>query len=135
MKKLLTALVLISLFSCKQEPKVDYVVLSGKITNPGTGELTINAYDRSFKETIDLADDGTFTDTINVTKPSYVLYDGQHPVFLHLEPGYNLNITYDGADFDNTLKITGTGAEANNYLSEKKTLTSEKFEFTGGTVI
>ncbi|GAA4282138.1 TlpA family protein disulfide reductase [Gaetbulibacter aestuarii] len=127
MKYLLSILTILLFASCKPDATVDYVVISGKITNPGNGELTINTYDRSFREALDLSDEGDFIDTLYVKSPSYVLYDGQHPIFLHLEPGYNLNISYDNADFDNTLSITGTGAEANNYLRTKKTLTSENF--------
>ncbi|MFH4969111.1 TlpA disulfide reductase family protein [Gaetbulibacter sp. M240] len=127
MKNLLIAISILLVISCKQDANVDYVVISGKVANLGDSELTINTNDRSFTETLELSSDGSFTDTLYVKSPSYVLYDSQHPVFLHLEPGYNLNISYDNNDFENSLSITGKGAEANNYLIEKKSLTKEKF--------
>ena len=127
MKNFLIAASILLVVSCKQDASLDYVVISGKVSNLGDSELTINTNDRSFTETLELSSDGSFTDTLYVKSPSYVLYDSQHPVFLHLEPGYNLNISYDNDDFENTLSITGTGAEANNYLREKKSLTKEKF--------
>ena len=41
MKKLFILSLAISLFTCKEEPKIDYVVLSGKIENPKTNSVSI----------------------------------------------------------------------------------------------
>ncbi|WP_067149187.1 redoxin family protein [Pseudotamlana agarivorans] len=120
MKKLLLLALAVSAFSCKTETKPDYIVISGKITNKLPAELSINTQDRSFTEVIEVAADGTFTDTLTVEKGSYVLYDSKNPVFLYLDSGYNLNINYDAADFKNSLAISGEGAAENNYLKEKR---------------
>ncbi|MDO6759535.1 TlpA disulfide reductase family protein [Tamlana sp. 2_MG-2023] len=125
MKKLLILAFAISVFSCKTETKPDYILISGKITNKLPSEVSINTQDRSFSEPIDVAADGTFFDTLTVEKGAYVLYDGKNPVFLHFEPGYNLNINYDANDFQNSLVITGEGAPENNYLAEKLKKTRE----------
>ncbi|KAB1071390.1 redoxin family protein [Tamlana haliotis] len=125
MKKLLLLALAITAFSCNTEKKPNYVVISGKITNKLPTELSLNTQDRSFKELFNVAADGTFSDTLTVEAGSYILYDTKNPVFLYLEPGYNININYDTKDFQNSLAITGEGAPENNYLIEKINKTRE----------
>ncbi|WP_194767454.1 TlpA family protein disulfide reductase [Tamlana sp. I1] len=119
MRKLLLLTLAISVFACKNEQKPNYAIISGTITNKLPGELTINTYDRTFTEKIETSSDGTFKDTLDLEHESYVFFDGKNPIFLYVEPGYNLNINYDANDFENTLIITGEGAPENNYLVQK----------------
>ena len=119
MKKLLCIAFGIALFGCKKEVTPDYAIISGKIINKQIGELTINSDDRSIKDALEVAEDGTFSDTLDTAIKTYILFDGVNPVFLNIKPGYNLNITYDATDFDNTIAITGIGSEINNYLIAK----------------
>ena len=120
MKKLLCIALAIALFACKDEVKPDYAIITGKITNKQEGDLTINSEDRSIKETLEVTSDGSFVDTLSTDIKSYVLYDGKNPIFLNVESGDNLNITYDAKDFDNTIAITGVGSEVNKYLVAKR---------------
>ncbi|KAA5821449.1 TlpA family protein disulfide reductase [Algibacter amylolyticus] len=123
MKKLLLIALAISVFNCKKEIKTateNHAIISGKITNKQPGELTINSEDRTFSAPIKVAADGTFTDTLSTDIKSYVLYDGKNPVFLNLAPGFNLNITYDATNFDNTIAISGNGSKINNYFVAKR---------------
>jgi len=120
MKKLLFIAFAIALVGCEKDVKADYAIISGKITNKQKGDLTINTEDRSFKEILTVSPEGTFTDTLDTDVRSYVLFDGSHPVFINVEPGYNLDITYDANNFENTIKITGVGSEVNNYLLAKR---------------
>ncbi len=113
--------------SCNNKPEVDYAIISGKITNKPLGEISINSMDRSFSEPLVIAEDGTFVDTLTLGQHSYVLYDGKNPVFLNLQPGFNLNIKYDANNFENTLSITGHGFEVNNYLIAKRKTQRELF--------
>ena len=106
MKKLLILVLIITITACKEEPKVDYTVITGKITNKTSGDFSIESFDRTFEKTLEVSEDGTFADTLIVDGNSYVLYDSENPIFMHLESGYNLNVTYDAIDFDNTLTIT-----------------------------
>lgn len=117
MKKFLIPLILLSFLSCdkKAEKTVDYAVISGKITNKD-GVVTINSADRTFSEPLEFSADGTFVDTLDIDKNSYVIFDGSNPIFIHLEPGYNLNVNYDANNFENTLTFSGEGAEVNQYL-------------------
>ena len=127
MKKTLILLTILAIISCKEEPKVDYVIISGKITNKEKGDVSIMTYDRSFEEKLDISDEGTFVDTVDVKESSYVIYDGKNPVFLYLEPGYNLNISYDAKDFDKSISINGKGSEISNYLIAKRKTEKELF--------
>jgi len=119
MKKLLCIAFAIALFGCKDEVTPDYAIISGKIINKPAGDLTINSEDGNFKETLTVTADGKFTDTLNTDIKSYIIFDGVNPVFINTEPGYNLNITYDAKNFDNTISISGVGSEINNYLIAK----------------
>ncbi|WP_396601012.1 TlpA family protein disulfide reductase [Algibacter sp. R77976] len=121
MNKLLCIAFAIALFGCKKEIKTDdYTIVSGKITNKQAGDVTMNSEDRTFKEVIKIAADGTFIDTLSTDIKSYVLFDGTNPVFINAQPGFKLNIAYDALDFDNTVNISGIGSEINNYLLLKR---------------
>ena len=119
MKKILCIALAISALACKEEAKPDYAIISGKIINKLPGDVTINTDDRVISDVVAISDDGTFLDTLSINYESYILYDGTNPVFLEVESGYNLNITYDAKDFENTIAITGVGSEINTYIVAK----------------
>ncbi|UKM64072.1 TlpA family protein disulfide reductase [Flavobacteriaceae bacterium GSB9] len=127
MRRLVFLALAISVLSCKEQTKPDYAVISGKITNRLPNELTINTYDQSFSEVVNISEDGSFKDTLKTNQNNYVLFDGKNPVFLHIEPGYELNINYDAQNFVNSLKISGNGAAISNYLAEKRKLEQKLF--------
>lgn len=120
--KLLLSLILFSLtlFSCKDEgQKLDYAVISGKVDNNGGGEiLLINRYNYNI-DTLQLKEDGSFVDTLKVEPIHYHLRHGRSFQLIYLEPGFELNVSFDAEHFDNTLTFSGTGAEINNYLLKK----------------
>lgn len=120
MKNLLIFFLLATILSCKEDSKVDYAIVSGKITNKDIGNVTIQSYDRAFVETLDVFNDGSFIDTLYGKGNSYVLYDGKNPVFIYIEPGFNINVSYDANAFENSITITGKGSEVNNYLVSKR---------------
>lgn len=123
MKKLLILLCVITIIACKEEPK-DYVTFSGKITNQNSDSLFVYQ-GRDYSKTIKVNEDGTFSDTLNVTTGKYAFYDGGESSNLFLKNGYDLNLTLDTKEFDETIKYIGTGAESNNYLAEKSLLQEE----------
>ena len=120
MKKIFLIAAVIAFIGCKQEAHMDYAIISGKITNKPIGEVTINSFDRTFTKTINFSDDGTFKDTIKTDINAYVLYDGTNPIFIYIEPGTDLNITYDAKDFENSLSITGKDSDISKYLMAKR---------------
>ena len=120
MKNIFLLVATLTFIACKKEATVDYAIISGKIKNKPLGEITINSMDRSYTEVLKIYEDGSFIDTLTTDITSFVLYDGENPVFLNIEPGNDLNINYDAQDFSNSLSITGKGSEVSNYLLAKR---------------
>lgn len=127
MKKILLTFITLFLFlACnkEQEPK-DYATISGKITNPNSQELLILNNRNELVKTIALNEDNTFKDTLKVTKGIYTLSDGAEYAALYLDNNYDINITLDAQEFDETLTFSGLGSEGSSYLV-KKVLLQEK---------
>ena len=107
------------MISCKKETSIDYAIISGNITNK-IGELTLNSTDRSIKKVINVAEDGSFTDTLRVKTNTYLLFDGKNRTAIYIDAGNNINISYDATNFENSLKFSGVGFETSNYLFSKE---------------
>ena len=121
MKKLLILFAIAALASCKTEEKPkDYVTFSGKITNPNSDSLVIQS--RKFKKVIHLKEDGSFKDTLKIEPGMYFLFDGKESTQLYLKNGYDINLTLDTKEFDETIKYSGEGAENSNFLAENALL-------------
>ena len=65
MKKIVFFIAVLAIISCKEEPKVDYAILSGKIVNSNAKDLSVSSAGILLK-TIKVADDGIFRDTLTV---------------------------------------------------------------------
>ncbi|MFD2916053.1 TlpA family protein disulfide reductase [Psychroserpens luteus] len=118
MKRLIIALVALSIFACKQEPKVDYAVISGKIENSKVKNAIIKNAD--FKAEIAINEDGTFADTLRIPENGfYTMSIGREFTPIHLGFEDNLNVMLDASSFDETIKYSGEGAIENNYLATK----------------
>ncbi|MDG1398849.1 MAG: TlpA disulfide reductase family protein [Polaribacter sp.] len=116
----------IAFASCKSEPKIDYAIVSGKITNSDSEKTTLYKTDMSIKKKIEISADGTFNDTIKSSEGIYyVLRNGNDLTSIYLADGNNIEINYDAKDYDNTLQIRGTGSEYSNYLREKNKKSSD----------
>ena len=124
MNRILVIITIITVISCKQETPVDYVVVHGKITNKSK-ELTLNSRDKSIKEVIRVADDGSFSDTLYLNTNTYILFDGKNSVLLYLEKGNNINVSFDKNNFENTITFSGKGSAVNNYLLAKEKAAKE----------
>ncbi|UMB60535.1 TlpA family protein disulfide reductase [Lutibacter sp. A80] len=129
MKKIITLIAILAIVSCKQEAKIDYAILSGKITNTKVNKLTFNNTNSNIKEIIKVTDEGEFKDTLSVTSGYYILSDGKNKSTLYLEPGNEVTINFDASDFENTLELSGPGSEISNYLISK----NKKFKELIGT--
>ena len=118
MKKIWLLAAAIVIVSCKTE-KADYAIISGKIENADVKEMTLySVTDRSFKEKITLADDGSFKDTIKMSG-DFTLYQARNATPLHLEAGNNITINFDSKDHQNTITVSGIGSELSSYLIAK----------------
>jgi thiol-disulfide isomerase/thioredoxin len=114
MKKILTALVVLTVLACKQEPK-DFVTLSGQILNPNESKLLTVFKDKDYNKEIALNDDGTFTDTLKIEEGVYRFKHGEEYGQIYLKNDSEISFTLDNNDFDNTLKFKGDNADKSNF--------------------
>ncbi|MFC2110552.1 TlpA family protein disulfide reductase, partial [Bacteroidota bacterium] len=118
-KNILIILSLVFLWSCKQEVPVDYVLLSGNISNSKGGDLYITTLD-GFLKTISVKEDGSVADTL------FIEEDGLHTIMFQrnkvtpfLSKGSVIHFKVDNSDFANTMTFTGDNQELNNYFAYK----------------
>lgn len=119
MKHLLSLLAALCIFSCKTEPK-DYVTFSGEIKNQTSDSLLIVS--RNYSKTISVAEDGTFKDTLKLETGIYNLFDGQESSAIFLKNGFDLQLTYDTNNFDESINYDGFGAKHSNFIAKNNTL-------------
>tara|TARA_R110001583_G_scaffold191112_1_gene355964 strand:+ start:797 stop:1747 length:951 start_codon:yes stop_codon:yes gene_type:complete len=119
MKKIGLIIAILAIISCKEETKIDYAIVSGKIANKVIDGVNFTSSDNRLIKTILLSEDGSFVDTIKVAEGSFILTDGTHKANLYLSPGDNVVVNYDVKDFNNTLSFSGTGSETSNYWLAK----------------
>lgn len=121
MKKILLLLVLAATGAYAQADKVKF---TAQIENPNSDSLVIRS--RTFTKTIKADSKGTYTDAFAVQPGMYQLFDGAEYASLFLKNGYDLSITMDAKEFDETIFYRGAGAQENNFLA-KKALDDEVF--------
>ncbi|MBC5774610.1 TlpA family protein disulfide reductase [Pontibacter sp. KCTC 32443] len=98
-------------------------IITGKITNPLSDEITVITYPNPLipeeKEiTVELTGN-TFKLEIPVTETTLAeLVHDNEVVPVYLEPGYTLNLSFNGDKFLKTIKFEGKGANENNYLAQ-----------------
>lgn len=109
-----------------------YVRLSGEITNPNSDKITIRG--NGYIKVIDVNTNGTFDDTLVIKQGNYTFYDTKESTAMYLAPGYRLDISLDGKEFDETLKYSGIGEKPNNFnasyflFNEKNAIDSETYK-------
>ncbi len=118
MKRLLALCIAVICFACKEEPKIDYALFSGKIENPKEEKVVILKGRETVKE-IKLKKDGTFADTLKIESGYYSFSHGRESSAIHLSPGNNIKVTLDTKEFDETIKYTGIGSDNSNFLAAK----------------
>ncbi|AUC86189.1 TlpA family protein disulfide reductase [Polaribacter sp. ALD11] len=120
MKKIGLLIAIITMVSCKPENKVNYTIVSGKIENATSKKVTIySRFDTSLMSEIELAEDGTFKDTLKMNSDFYFLREGKNMTDFYAPSGSNTNINYDSKKKDSTLTLAGTTSTINNYLLNK----------------
>ncbi|WMI64122.1 TlpA disulfide reductase family protein [Aestuariibaculum sp. YM273] len=118
MKRISVIFILILLVACKTNTTVDYAILQGKIENKGElNKLTLTNNDRDFKYEIDIAEDGSFQDTLNIASGVYTLsLDRRKYISVALFDGDYLIVKSDAENFADSLKFEGQGANENILL-------------------
>ena len=95
------------------------VKVSGKIENPNYGSVAI-VNGIGFEKVMKLSETGEFSDTLTIPKTGmYSFADGRESSVIYLAKDYDLHITLNTKEFDETIKYTGVGAENNNFLAQK----------------
>jgi len=120
MKKILFAAIALSVLSCaKEEKTIDYAIFSGKIENLDGGKISVRNSDKVIND-ITVLEDGTFTDTIqNIVSGYYTFKYANETSSFYLKPGYNLSLSLNPKEFDESIKYSGNGSNENNYLAQK----------------
>lgn len=128
MKKitLLFILGILLIYSCKENSSNDNLIFSGKIENRNSDTLNIVNINQNIVKSIILDEKGTFRDTLNIKEGFYYLNDGKENTTVYLKPKFNLALTLNTKEFDESIKYKGKGAKENNYLV-KKALLNESF--------
>ncbi|MGY3792521.1 TlpA family protein disulfide reductase [Aquimarina sp. 433] len=126
---LITAFLLASCSKEKTTP-IEYVIFSGKVVNKNADKLSVRGND--FTKKIDIQEDGTFMDTLDITKNGYYRFSiGSESSEIYLKKGEDLTLSIDTKEFDESIQYTGKAANVNSYLATKY-LVKEKFEETEG---
>ena len=104
------------------------VTLNVKITNRFSDTITISS-GRNFIQKVGINSKGEFQTSFEGSKEGslYRFNDGNEGTTMFLKNGYDLSMTLDTKDFDETIVYKGKGANENNYLAQKA-LSDEKFE-------
>lgn len=110
--------------SCKEEAPKDYVAFSGTITNQNSDSLVVRS--RTYSKKIVVNKDGIFSDTLKVDAGIYNLFDGKESTGIYLKNGFDIHMTIDTKQFDETVSYTGTGAEGSNYLAKMALLRDQE---------
>lgn len=118
----------VAIFSGFAQNTTNTVSLNVKITNRFSDTITISS-GRIFKQKVGINKKGEFQTTFEALKDGglYRLNDGNEGTTMFLKNGYDLTLTLDTKDFDETIVYKGKGANENNYLAQKA-LSDEKFE-------
>jgi thiol-disulfide isomerase/thioredoxin len=123
--KNLIALLLLVIFSSSVSAQ-DNLAFQAKIDNKNGDILYIQENGKTVQE-IKLNTKGLFQAKFPIKEGFYQLFDGAEYAQLFLKNGYDLKMTMDAAQFDETIKFQGKGSKENNYLAEE-TLAEEKID-------
>ncbi len=115
MKKLLLGLSALAILACKQEPKIDYALVSGNLGDTKAEEVTIKGGD--FERKITIGEGGKFADTLKIAENGfYTLSYGKTRSNLYIKIGDSLGVTKEGSE----MVFSGSGTAENNYLANKR---------------
>ena len=94
------------------------VQFQGQITAPNSDSVVISS--RSFKQVLYLDDNHKFSGDLAIKKSGfYSIYDGTESASIYLEKGFDLALSLDTKEFDETIQLKGKGAELSNFFFQK----------------
>ncbi len=92
--------------------------ISGKITNPTSDSVFLYDKNDALVKGVKLGKKNTFKIEVEIEEGYYDLSDGNEQTKLFLSPGFNINISLNTKEFDESINYTGKGAAENNYLAQ-----------------
>ena len=110
-------------------------IISGKIINPISDTLKcvlkINSITLETRTITIIAKNGEFKEALPIAKPTFFyVKDGQNYIHGLIEPGDNILIQYNAADFRNSLSFSGKGREKcvflNSFYSDRISFMDKK---------
>ncbi|CDF78638.1 thioredoxin domain protein [Formosa agariphila KMM 3901] len=119
MKAFISLLIVLSIFSCKKEKDVNYIVFSGVIKNQVNDYLILTKSNKDI-DTINIDSVGTFIDTLFINNGYYLISHGKTFLRPYFEVGEDFSVNFDVENFTETLRYEGSGAEINNYVTKKR---------------
>lgn len=132
MKYFALLLLMFVLISCEEKAPKDYVIFSGSIVNQNSDSLVVA--NRGYRKVISVRADGTFQDTLKLTPAMYFINDGTESSMVFLRNGYDLNLTTDTEQFDESIQYSGSGSAENNYLAQKALKEEQLFDIYFGSM-
>ncbi|RWX03442.1 TlpA family protein disulfide reductase [Flavobacterium cerinum] len=96
--------------------QADKVKFAAKIENRNSDSLVIRS--QKFTKVIKSDTKGNFKDAFAVEPGFYQLFDGTEVASVYLKNGFDLNMTMNAKQFDETLSFKGKGEKENNFLAK-----------------
>ncbi|MEP2169462.1 MAG: TlpA disulfide reductase family protein [Polaribacter sp.] len=93
----------------------DYILFSGNILNAPSKKFTLRDGDGK-SITIQLDENGSFSDTLTSGSNHYILYDPSRRLDFYFVNGEEYNLKTDLNKFKSSAKLTGTDLDASNYI-------------------
>ena len=127
MKRLLTLCIALSLFACEKEEPKDYATVSGKIENSHSSKILKIFQGRNYEKLIKIADDGTFKDTLKVTKGDYSIQHGDKYGVMYLKNDNESTFNTNYETFDKSMVFDGDESDVNNFSLQSYLISGKYF--------
>lgn len=131
MKKLFVFLPFLLLLACQNEPKeiasvpvVKEAALNGTIENAKGGELAVVIGGEKITAPVDETGSFSMNLPLETATMATLSYGGERTSF-YVEPGDEMTVKVNTAEFDETITYGGKGAEESNYLASKYLMDEE----------
>jgi thiol-disulfide isomerase/thioredoxin len=126
--KILFCLIFIFIISSCQNDRVksnNHIILSSQITGIEADALVLKTDSRFYwhhqetaEKTINLEQDQSFTDTLDIPAGNYEMTIGDRIIKVFLKPGYDLNFRIE----EGNVTFSGKGEKENTYIKEREVL-------------
>jgi peroxiredoxin len=103
------------------------VILTGNINHPKPNDSLRITRGNMYQKVIAINSDGSFSDTLKVIEGDYRFKYADDYGLIYLKNGNESSLTFDHADFYNTLVYGGDDADINNFAVQNYLLTNKYF--------